>query len=155
MPISDMKVIQLIKIFEVRRAFGKATIMSKRQLFLWMSRFNNVDMLYWNVSELIARHLRPFIFFTSLRGTLVNAKDPLPTPKQRNVVYHIPCSDCPNAYVGQTCRQLSTRVKEHEGAVRRQDENSLLALYCLTMGHAFDWDRASIIGKISEKYLIP
>ncbi len=34
----------------------------------------------------------------SLRGTLVNVKDPLPTPKQQNVVYHIPCSDCPNAY---------------------------------------------------------
>ncbi len=57
--------------------------------------------------------------------------------------------------MGQTCRQLSTRVKEPEGAVRRQDENSLLALHCLTTGHAFDWDRAFIIGKISEKYLLP
>ncbi len=54
-----------------------------------------------NVSELIARHLHPFNFFIYhkptklLRGTLVNLKDPLPTPEQRNVVYHIPCSDCP------------------------------------------------------------
>ncbi len=46
----------------------------------------------------------------SLRGTLVKAKGPLPTPKQRNVVYHNPCSNCPNAYVGQTS-QLSTHVK--------------------------------------------
>ncbi len=81
-----------------------------------------------NVSERIARHLRPFNFFIahkptkSLRGTLVNVKDPLPTPEQRNVVHHIPCSDRPNAYVDQTGRQLSTRVKEHKGAVRRQDE---------------------------------
>ncbi len=36
------------------------------------------------------------------------------------------------------------RVKEHKGAVRRQDENSLLALHCLTTDHAFDWDRASV-----------
>ncbi len=79
------------------------------------------------------------------RGTLVNVKDPLPTPEQRNVVYHVPCADCPNAYVGQTGRQLSTRVKEPNGAVRRQDKNSLLALHC----PAFDWDRASYRG--SEK----
>ncbi len=68
-------------------------------------------------------------------------------PEQRNVVYHIPCSDCPNAYVGQT-----GRVKEHKGAVRRQDENSLLALNCLMTGNAFDWDRASVIGKGTTKH---
>ncbi len=100
-----------------------------------------------NVSELIARHVRPFNFFIahkptkSLRGTLVNVKNPLQTPKQWNVVCHIPCSDCP------TGRQLSTRVKEHNGIVRRQDEHCPLALHCLTTDHAFDWGRASVIGK--------
>ncbi len=99
-----------------------------------------------NVSQLIALHLRPFNFFIahkptkSLRGTLVSVKAFLPTPEQRNVVYNMPCSECPNAYVGQTGQQLSTRVKQHKGAVRRQDENSLLALHCPTTGHAFDWD---------------
>ncbi len=88
----------------------------------------------------------------SLRGTLVNVKDPLPTPKQRNLVYHIPCSDCPNAYVGQTGRQLSTRVEEHKGAVRRQNVNSLPALHCLTKDHAFNWGRESIIGKGTEEH---
>ncbi len=88
----------------------------------------------------------------SLRGTLLYVKDPLPTPKQRNVVYHIPCSGCRNAYVGQTCRQLSTRVKEHKGAVRGQDENSLIALHYRTTGHAFYWDRAFVIGKGTTKH---
>ncbi len=111
-----------------------------------------------NVTELVARHLRPFNFFIahrptkSLRGTLVNVRDPLPTSKQRNVVCHIPCSDCPNAYVGQFGRQLSTRVKEHKVAVRRQDENIQLSLYCLTTSHAFDWGRASAIGKGTTKH---
>ncbi len=89
---------------------------------------------------------------SSLRGMPVNVKDPLSTPKQWIVVYHFPCSDCPNAYVGQTYRQLSTRAKEHKSAVRLQDENSLLALHCLTTGHAFDWDRASVIGKGTRKH---
>ncbi len=51
-----------------------------------------------NVSELIARRLRPFSFVIahkptkSFRGTLVNVKDALPTLKEMNVVYHIPDS---------------------------------------------------------------
>ncbi len=73
-------------------------------------------------------------------------------PEKRNAAYHIPGSDGPTAYVGQTRRQLSTRVKEHKGAVRRQDENFLLALHCLTTGHASDWDRASVIGKGTTKH---
>ncbi len=47
-------------------------------------------------------------------------------------MYHIQWSDCPNAYVVQTGRQLSTRVKEHKGAVRRQDER---ATHLIGAGH--------------------
>ncbi len=61
-------------------------------------------------------------------------------------MYHIPRSGFPNAYAGQTSRELYTRVNEHEGTVRRQDENPLRVRHCLTTGHAFDWDRPSVIG---------
>ncbi len=37
-----------------------------------------------------------------------------------------------------TGRKLSIRVKEHKGAVRRMDENSLRALHYLASGHEFD-----------------
>ncbi len=80
-------------------------------------------------------------------STLVRVKDKLPAQKQRSVVYKIPCSDCPSSCVDQTGRQFGTRMKKHKGAVRRQDENSLLALRCLTTGHAFDWGRATVVGK--------
>ncbi len=43
-------------------------------------------------------------------------------------------------------------VKENKGAVRRQDDNSLLALHCLTSDHAFDWDRATVVGNGMSKY---
>ncbi len=77
----------------------------------------------------------------SLRVMLVSVKNPQLTFKQRNVVYHIPCPDYPNAHVGQTGQKLSTHVKEHKGEVRRQDENFLLTLNCLTTGHVFDLKR--------------
>ncbi len=78
-------------------------------------------------------------------------KNPLPTLNQRTVAYHVPCSDCPVAYAGQTDRQLPIRVKKYRGVVRRQDENSLLALRSLKTGRAFDWDRATVIGKETTK----
>ncbi len=109
------------------------------------------------VSELVAWHLQPYNLniahkpTESLRKTLVHVKDPLPTQRRRNVVYSIPCSQCPSAYVGQTGRQFATRMKERQSAVGRQDKNSLLALHCLTTGHAFDWTRASVVGNGTTK----
>ncbi len=73
---------------------------------------------------------------------------PLLTQRRRNVVHSIPCSECPNAYVGQTGRQFATCMKEHKSAVRRQDENSLMAL---PTGKAFGWTRASVVGNGSTK----
>ncbi len=102
-----------------------------------------------DISELIARHLRHYNFTLahkptqSLQNTFVRVKDRLPAQKQRNVVYNTPCSECLSSYVGQCGRQFGTHMKEHKGAARRQDENSLLALHCLTTSHAFDWDRAN------------
>ncbi len=78
--------------------------------------------------KLIARRFQPFNFaiphkpIRLLRGRLVNVKDRLPTLNQRNAVYQIPFSYCPNANAGQTGRQLSASVKEHKGAARRQAE---------------------------------
>ncbi len=42
-------------------------------------------------------------------------------------------------------------MKEQLCAVRRQDENSLLALHCLTTGHAFNWTRVSVVGNGTTK----
>ncbi len=63
-----------------------------------------------------------------------------------------PCSECPSSYLGQTSHLFGTRMKKHKGVVSRQDENSLLTLHCLTTGHAFDWDRATVVGKGAPKY---
>ncbi len=48
-------------------------------------------------------------------------------------------------------RQFAMRMKEHQRAVGRRDANSLLALHCLTIGHAFDQTRASVVGNGSTK----
>ncbi len=55
-------------------------------------------------------------------------------PKRLEDVYNSPYSEYPSTYVGQPARQFTTCMKEHQSDVRRQDENSLLALHCLTIG---------------------
>ncbi len=51
----------------------------------------------------------------------------------------------------QTGRQFVTRMKQHQHALTRQDENSRLALHCLITGHLFDWTWVPVVGNGSAK----
>ena len=63
----------------------------------------------------------------TLRSMLTKVKDPLPTEKQANVVYKVPCA-CGKVYIGETRRRLETRLKEHKDAcVRGETAKSTIA----------------------------
>ena len=49
----------------------------------------------------------------TLRSLLVRKKDRLPSGRTTDCVYKINCMDCPGAYIGQTARELHTRISEH------------------------------------------
>ena len=44
-------------------------------------------------------------------------KDTCPSTSKSNVVYKILCNDCDASYVGQTGRQLKTRIAEHRNHI--------------------------------------
>ena len=46
-------------------------------------------------------------------------KDPIPANMKKNVVYRISCNECDASYVGQTSRQLKTRISEHKNDINR------------------------------------
>ena len=46
-------------------------------------------------------------------------KDPLPASCKKNVVFKISCKDCDATYVGQTGRQLKTRISEYRSHINR------------------------------------
>ena len=50
---------------------------------------------------------------TTLRQVLVHPKDKNEKHKKAGVVYKIPGSQCEKVYIGETGRQLGTRIKEH------------------------------------------
>ena len=88
---------------------------------------------------------------TTLRRFLSKPKDGVPIEQQNNVVYKIPCSDCPAVYIGDTKRSFGTRAKEHFSAVK----NGKVATYEIAdhswkHDHRIDWDNKEIIDR--EKY---
>ena len=105
-----------------------------------------------NTSEFIRRILAPLGIRTSFQPTntlqqvLVRPKDPVLKENRSGVIYQIPCSRCPQTYIGQTDRTLGQRLKEHQRAVRdRNISTSALADHVCSTGHPVDWNEAQVI----------
>ena len=70
-------------------------------------------------SETIARILQPYNIrvahkpITTLRRLLTNVKDKDKPEDRQGVVYKIKCCDCQASYIGESGRNLSTRLTEH------------------------------------------
>jgi len=84
-------------------------------------------------------------------------KDKLEFFAHSEVVYLIPCRDCEATYVGQTKRQLHTRIKEHKTDINKNNASpSAITLHRLESSHEFDWDNIKILDEepIYNKKLI-
>ena len=73
-------------------------------------------------SETISRILQPYNIrvahkpTTTLRHLLINVKDRDEPSNRQGAVYKIKCSDCQASYIGETGRNLNTRLTEHKRA---------------------------------------
>ena len=65
----------------------------------------------------------------------------------KGVVYKIDCS-CGQSYIGETCRTLSARVKEHRKAVEKDDINNGISVNANSTWHDIDWGSAQVIETI-------
>ena len=60
------------------------------------------------------RNLNIKLVFSSFNiKNLMNVRDNVPRSLLSNVVYKFNCAECNSAYVGETSRHLSTRVRKH------------------------------------------
>jgi len=65
---------------------------------------------------------------------------------KNNVVYKILCRDCEATYVGQTKRQLKTRLKEHKNNIKLdQSKHSVISEHITKYNHSFDWENTKIM----------
>ena len=71
--------------------------------------------------------------------------------KQRNVVYRLPCADCDQVYIGETCRRLGVRVNEHKCCVAtRKVTSNAVARHCVDTGHGINWQGVEIVARESN-----
>ncbi|VDN27302.1 unnamed protein product, partial [Dibothriocephalus latus] len=86
-----------------------------------------------------------------MRSRVMRIKDRLNTSEQSDVVYHIPCLNCPINYTAQTGRKLGSRIREHKSAVRRGDPLSQVAAHIYETGHEFNFTAAKVIAHAGSK----
>ena len=77
---------------------------------------------------------------------LPSPKDPHNPEEKSCVVYQVPCSDCNFVYIGQTKRDLKSRLAEHKLAIKIQEpEKSALCEHYMQLDHLIDWNNSKIL----------
>ena len=74
----------------------------------------------------------------TLRRLLTNVKGKDKPEDRPGAVYKIHCSDCKATYIGETGRNLTTRLTEHKRATKKGDLNNNIAEHHLKTSHAID-----------------
>ena len=70
---------------------------------------------------------------------LPSPKDPLTLEEKSCLVYEVPCFDCDFVYIGQTKRDLKSRLADHKLAIRNQEpEKSALCEHSIQFDHLID-----------------
>ena len=70
-------------------------------------------------------------------------------------MYKISCASG-HSYIGQTCRRVPDRTREHRDALTKPSKFSYVAEHCINSGHNIDWSPMEIITRenITIKRLI-
>ena len=87
----------------------------------------------------------------TLRRSLVHVKTKLPKDK-KEVVYTLPLKDCSSIYVGETTRNLKTRIAEHKYAVQTGDRKTGIAVHVQKEDYRIDRENAKV-KKVVPHYL--
>ena len=87
--------------------------------------------------------MRPFV---TIGKSLPSLKDPLDVDEITGIICQVSCHDCPFVYIGQTKRDLKSRLSEHKRAMKYQrPEKSALCEHSITLDHIIDWNEATIL----------
>ena len=87
-----------------------------------------------------------------MRQLLTNVKDKDEPNDRQGAVYKIKCCDCQATYIGETGRNLNTRLTEHKRATRNGDLNNNITEHHLQTNHRIDWDSAECVIYSTDYY---
>ena len=80
-------------------------------------------------------------------GQILSSRKDLHNPEEEScVVYQVRCSDCNFVYIGQTKRDLKSRLAEHKLAIKNQEpEKSALCEHYMRFDQLIDWNNSKIL----------
>jgi hypothetical protein len=70
--------------------------------------------------------------------------------REKKMIYKIPCKNCDSVYIGETSRDKTTRMREHQKNIKTNDPNSKVATHANINGHELDFGNVMIPGKESD-----
>ena len=86
-------------------------------------------------------------------------KAPIPKSHTMNTIYKIPCKDCDEYYIGQTCRPIIKRIKEHEACHILNNFTDSIgniksapAKHSHDMQHNIDWSNITILTTAVDRH---
>ena len=91
---------------------------------------------------------------TKTKNTLSNKifKYKEKTIKEEGGIYEINCKNCKSTYVGKSCRNFKTRLKEHENVIINQEvTKSAVASHMFEKGHLINHKKSGLIKKVGNK----
>jgi len=91
-------------------------------------------------------HIIGYRCLNKLNKFVKTHKDKEQGTSNNNVVYKVACKDCDASYVGQTKRQLKTRLREHMNNIRQDySKHTVVSEHIVNFNHAFDWESVQIL----------
>ena len=88
----------------------------------------------------------------TLRRLLTNVKDKDEPDDRPGADYKVKCSDCQATYIGETGRNLTTRLNEQKRATKHGDGNNNIAEHHLKTSRTIDWDSATCLTYSTDYY---
>ncbi|XP_044753689.1 uncharacterized protein LOC123313059 [Coccinella septempunctata] len=86
------------------------------------------------------------------RHVFSRMKDITPIEKRAGIVYAINCTDCDKTYIGQTGRNLKTRLREHVRDCAMAKQTTGLSKHCYEMNHTMNFGDAKILKSESNRH---
>ena len=109
-------------------------------------RFHTFLITQRNLEDLI-NDIRVSFHSPNKMGKYIKIEKDINTHTSKsNVVYKISCNNCDASYVGQTGRQLKSRITEHRNHIRHKTSvRSVITEHSLQCNHEFQWDYVKIL----------
>ena len=83
---------------------------------------------------------------------VTNVKDKDKPKDRRGAVCKIKCCDCQASSIGETGRNLGTRLTENKRVTRNGDVNSHITEHHLQTKHVIDWESATCMKYSTDYY---